>query len=93
MHNRRALVTGAAGFIGSHVVDELLDLGCAVVALDDLSGGFVDNVDERASFDRPKLEVSSALASRFRESLLTNPCCGQCPKITRSTYQSSRADS
>ena len=40
----RALVTGAAGFIGSHVADHCLALGMAVVATDDLSGGFRENV-------------------------------------------------
>ena len=42
--NSRVLVTGAAGFIGSHVVDECLALGMEVVATDDLSGGFRENV-------------------------------------------------
>ncbi|HVJ15359.1 MAG TPA: NAD-dependent epimerase/dehydratase family protein [Polyangiaceae bacterium] len=46
----KVLVTGAAGFIGSHVVSELLALGHEVVALDDLSGGFQGNVDARATF-------------------------------------------
>ncbi len=44
------LVTGAAGFIGSHVADELLARGFRVVALDDLSGGFRDNVPGEAEF-------------------------------------------
>ena len=38
------LVTGGAGFIGSHIVDELLALGHKVVALDDLSGGSEQNI-------------------------------------------------
>jgi UDP-glucose 4-epimerase len=43
-------VTGAAGFIGSHVADECLELGMDVVATDDLSGGFLENVPEGAEW-------------------------------------------
>ena len=39
-----SLVTGGAGFIGSHVAKHCLALGHDVVVLDDLSGGFEDNV-------------------------------------------------
>src|SRR5580704_5168268 len=45
-----SLVTGGAGFIGSHVADELLAMGHKVVVLDDLSGGFEDNVPSEAIF-------------------------------------------
>lgn len=46
----KVLVTGAAGFIGSHVVDDLIELGYDVVALDDLSGGYEINVSPKAEF-------------------------------------------
>jgi len=45
-----SLVTGGAGFIGSHVADELLGRGHKVVVLDDLSGGFEDNVPRDVIF-------------------------------------------
>jgi len=41
---QEALVTGAAGFIGSHIADRLLDMGWNVLGLDDLSGGDVANL-------------------------------------------------
>jgi UDP-glucose 4-epimerase len=44
----KALVTGAAGFIGSHVADHCVNLGMEVVATDDLSGGFRENVPASA---------------------------------------------
>ncbi len=47
-----ALVTGAAGFIGSHVAKHLVDMGHHVVAVDDLSGGFQDNVPEACAFEQ-----------------------------------------
>lgn len=47
-----SLVTGVAGFLGSHVADELLKMGHRVVGIDDLSGGFKENVNEQVAFHR-----------------------------------------
>lgn len=41
---KRALVTGGAGFIGSHLVDALLENGCDVVVVDNLSTGHLKNL-------------------------------------------------
>ena len=48
----RVVVTGGAGFIGSHVADALVARGHEVTVLDDLSGGFADNVPGGARFIR-----------------------------------------
>ena len=47
---RKVLVTGGAGFIGSHVAKDCRDLGHEVVVVDDLSGGFMENVPSGVRF-------------------------------------------
>jgi UDP-glucose 4-epimerase len=48
MNYRRALVTGGAGFIGSHIVEKLLQRGIETIVLDDLSVGKPENLPEGA---------------------------------------------
>lgn len=50
MSSRKTLVTGGAGFMGSHVAELCLRRGDRVVALDDLSGGFRENLPEGVEF-------------------------------------------
>ncbi len=61
----RALVTGGAGFIGSHVVEALLAQGHDVVALDDLSSGKRENVDRRARLEVVDVRDADAVTHVF----------------------------
>ena len=47
---KTALVTGGAGFIGSHLVDRLVDEGHKVIVVDDLSSGKLKNLNPAATF-------------------------------------------
>jgi UDP-glucose 4-epimerase len=59
------LVTGGAGFIGSHVVDAYLQRGHRVVVLDDLSSGNKSNLDPRAELIEGDLRDGELLRSVF----------------------------
>jgi UDP-glucose 4-epimerase len=61
----RIVVTGGAGFIGSHVAHALLHAGHRVLVLDDLSGGFEGNVPTEADFERRS--VTDNLDSLFEQ--------------------------
>ena len=63
----KVLVTGVAGFIGSHVAAHLLRQGRQVVGLDDLSGGFEDNVPRGAQFVRGSITDEKLVNRLFAE--------------------------
>ena len=66
---KNVLVTGGAGFIGSHVVRHCMAMGFEVVVLDDLSGGFEDHIPEGASFVQGSVtdhELVTKLFNQYR---------------------------
>jgi UDP-glucose 4-epimerase len=60
------LVTGGAGYIGSHVTQSLLDAGSPVVVIDDLSSGFEHFVPESAQFVRGTLLDETLVTDTLR---------------------------
>ncbi|MDQ4019630.1 MAG: NAD-dependent epimerase/dehydratase family protein [Actinomycetota bacterium] len=63
----RAIVTGGAGFIGSHLVDALAARGADVVALDDLSRGRPEDVNPAASLVPADIRDGDAVEGTFAD--------------------------
>lgn len=61
-NNKKAVVTGGAGFIGSHIVDLLIKEGYDVHAIDDLSGGSKDNLSDKATLHQKDVRDYEAIA-------------------------------
>lgn len=62
-----SLVTGGAGFIGAHVTNELVSMGHKVIVLDDLSGGFRENVNSGAIFIEGSITDEALVNKLFEE--------------------------
>lgn len=62
----RSLITGGAGFIGSHVARHCLATGQEVVVLDDLSGGFKDQVPAKAEFVEGSVTDNALIKELFQ---------------------------
>ncbi|MFL5789378.1 MAG: NAD-dependent epimerase/dehydratase family protein, partial [Flavisolibacter sp.] len=63
----KSLITGGAGFIGSHVARQCLSLGHEVIVLDDLSGGFEDHIPEGAEFIQGSVTDEKLIQQIFTE--------------------------
>lgn len=64
---KNILVTGGAGYIGSHAVVELLDSGYNVIVLDNLENGYIELVDKRAKFYQGDIRDINSFENIFKE--------------------------
>jgi UDP-glucose 4-epimerase len=83
-HLMRILVTGGAGFIGSHISERLLSLGHEVTVLDDLSTGRLENIQVLMGHDRFHFCQGSILDLPLLRELIQNR------RIERISHQAAR---
>ena len=67
-----AVVTGGAGFIGSHMVDVLLDRGYLVRVIDNFTGGHEKNLSHQSQHPNLQVEHKDILILHARSSLFKN---------------------
>lgn len=70
-HGMTIVVTGGAGFIGASLVRKLLDIGCAVVVIDDLSGGTAANLPRHPRLSLRQLCVCPATTTEVEADIAT----------------------
>ncbi|QLH74469.1 MAG: NAD-dependent epimerase/dehydratase family protein [Methanomassiliicoccales archaeon] len=89
---RKVMVTGCAGFIGSHLTDRLLSLGCDVVGIDNLSAGRMEFLSNAFQDDRFELVNADLLGNGLEDHMegvevvfhfAANPDVRQGPNNTR----------
>jgi len=71
----KALITGGAGFVGSHLIDLLVESGYEIVVIDDLSTGKIDNIKPHLSKKSVELIVGSAADENIMEPLIQKCDC------------------
>lgn len=83
----RVLVTGGAGFIGSHVVDRLVDCGNNILVVDNLSTGKPENIHDMAQLEQLDIRDRRIinLAKSFKPHILVH--CAAQPSVTNSTSE------
>jgi len=62
----KILITGGAGFIASHIVDKYIELGHQVFIVDNLSTGFLKNVNKKAKFYKTDIKDLEAIQKIFK---------------------------
>ncbi|MDW7681261.1 MAG: GDP-mannose 4,6-dehydratase, partial [bacterium] len=67
----RALITGGAGFIGSHLAEELLNRGDMVYVIDDLSTGKLENIEHLMGSPRFNVAVETILNETVMDRLVS----------------------
>jgi len=72
----RALITGGAGFIGSHLAERLLEEGHHVAILDDLSTGRLENIEHLVAHDRFSVTIGSVL-----DEAVVGPLVDECDTV------------
>lgn len=73
MKFRKILVTGGAGFIGSHLVDKLIENNHQVLVLDDFSGGSISNINKQAKWkdvDLRSITHASKVIDKFKPEIV-----------------------
>ena len=70
IRGKRVLVAGGAGFVGSHLVDRLVESSCDVAVLDDLSNGAGENLEQARKSGRMRLVLGSVEDAAIVRSLV-----------------------
>lgn len=68
------LITGGAGFIGSHIQDACLQAGYQVCVIDDLSTGFIDNVHDKAELLQVDIQNAEEVEQIFQDKKIDVVC-------------------
>ena len=89
-----AIVTGGAGFIGSHLVDELLANGGKIRVFDNLTTGCEENINDAVEFIHGDIRNNNLLESCLEGidcvihlAAVTGPLCDKAPKATIQTNE------